>query len=156
MGIRGDSSWNVPEPAFVLYKGEIVGYTISNDMSSRPIEGENPLYLPQAKVYDRCCAIGPPIATPETAGNPQDLHMECAILRDGEEVFHGQASTAQMSRCVSDLADWLQRRNPVPDMTTVLMGTAIVPPLDFTLRPGDVVRITIEKLGTLQNTVVEV
>jgi 2-dehydro-3-deoxy-D-arabinonate dehydratase len=82
--------------------------------------------------------------------------MECAILRDGEEVFHGQASTAQMSRCVSDLADWLQRHNPVPDMTTVLMGTAIVPPLDFTLRPGDVVRITIEKLGTLQNTVVEV
>jgi len=158
VGIRGDSSWNVPEPelAFILYKGEIAGYTIGNDMSSRSIEGENPLYLPQAKVYDRCCAIGPCIATPETVGNPQELRMECAILREDEEVFHGKASTAQMSRCVSDLADWLQRHNPVPDMTTVLTGTAIVPPQDFTLKPGDVVRITIEKLGTLENTVVEV
>jgi 2-dehydro-3-deoxy-D-arabinonate dehydratase len=158
VGIRGDSTWNVPEPelAFILHKGEIAGYTIGNDMSSRSIEGENPLYLPQAKLYDRCCAIGPCIATPETVGNPQELHMECAIFREGEEVFHGKASTAQMSRCVSDLADWLQRHNPVPDMTTVLTGTAIVPPADFTLKPGDVVRITIEKLGTLENTVIEV
>ncbi len=158
VGIRADSSWNVPEPelAFIVYKGQIAGYTIGNDMSSRSIEGENPLYLPQAKVYDRCCAIGPCIASPETVGNPQELNIECRILRSGEEVFRGRASTAQMSRCVSDLADWLQRHNPVPDMTAVLTGTAIVPPEQFTLKVGDVVRITIEKVGTLENTVVQV
>jgi len=158
IGIRTDSTWNVPEPelAFVLYKGEIVGYTIGNDMSSRSIEGENPLYLPQAKVFRHCCAIGPCVVSAQSIGNPHNLAMECRILRNGEQVFRGSASTSQMARKCDDLADWLQRHNPVPDLTVVLTGTAIIPPESFTLKEGDVVQITIEKIGTLENTVVEV
>ncbi len=158
VGIRADSDWNVPEPemAFVLYKGEIIGYTIGNDMSSRSIEGENPLYLPQAKLYDRCCAIGPCFVTPEALGAPDKLGIQCAIVREGEEVFNGETSTSLMSRSFEDLAEWLQRANGVPNMTTVLTGTAIVPPPDFTLQEGDLVAITIEGIGTLENDVVVV
>ena len=158
VGMRGDSQWNVPEPelAFVLFKGNIIGYTIGNDMSSRSIEGENPLYLPQAKVFDRCCAIGPCIATPELIGDPQNLTISSSIFRDGEQVFSGEASTAMMARRCEDLADWLQRHNVIPNMTTVLTGTAIVPPPSFTLHEGDVITITINGIGTLQNDVVAV
>ena len=158
VGIRADSEWNVPEPelAFVLYKGEIIGYTIGNDMSSRSIEGENPLYLPQAKLYDRCCAIGPCFVTPEALGAPDNLGIRCEIVRDGEEVFSGETSTSLMSRSFEDLAAWLQRATAVPNMTTVLTGTAVVPPPDFTLQEGDLVAITIEGIGTLQNDVVVV
>ena len=158
IGIRPDSQWNVPEPelAFVLYKGAIVGYTIGNDVSSRSIEGENPLYLPQAKLYDRCCAIGPSFATLETLPDPHKLSVACGIQRNGEEVFSGQTSTSLMARRCEDLAEWLQRSNVVPNMTTVLTGTAIVPPQDFTLQEGDVVTITVEGLGTLENDVVVV
>lgn len=157
VGIRADSPWNVPEPelAFTLYKGEIVGYTIGNDMSSRAIEGENPLYLAQAKLYDRSCAIGP-CFVPADGIDPQNVTINCRIERDGETVFSGETSTAQMARTCQSLADWLTRHNRVPDMTTVLTGTAIVPPPDFTLEEGDVVSITIEGLGTLENGVVVV
>ena len=158
VGMREDSQWDIPEPelAFVLYKGEIIGYTIGNDMSSRTIEGENPLYLPQAKVFNRCCAIGPCFVTAESIDNPQDLGISCAIIRDGVEVFSGETSTAEMARTCDELADWLQRHNYMPNMTTVLTGTAIVPPPEFTLEEGDVVIITIENIGTLENEVMQV
>ena len=158
VGIRADSNWNVPEPelAFVLYEGEIIGYTIGNDVSSRQIEGENPLYLPQAKVFDRCCAIGPCFASAETVGDAQALAVRCEIERGGEVVFSGETNTAQMARACAELADWLQRHNRVPNMTAVLTGTSIVPPPDFTLEPGDSVRIAIERIGTLVNGVVAV
>lgn len=158
VGIREDSQWDVPEPelAFVLYKGEIIGYTIGNDMSSRTIEGENPLYLPQAKVFNRCCAIGPCFVTAESIGDPQDLGVSCSIFRDGEEVFSGETSTSEMARTCDELADWIQRHNYMPNMTTVLTGTAIVPPPDFTLEEGDIVVMTVEGIGTLENEVIVV
>ena len=158
VGIRGDSQWNVPEPelAFVLYKGQIIGYTIGNDMSSRAIEGENPLYLPQAKIYDRCCAIGPCLATPDSVGDPHDLTVRCSIGRSGTEVFKGETSTSLMARKCDELASWLQRHNVVLNMTAVLTGTAVVPPPDFTLQEGDVVTMSIDNIGTLENDVIVV
>ena len=158
IGIRGDSSWNVPEPeiAFVLFKGEIIAYTVGNDASSRTIEGENPLYLPQAKVYDRCCAIGPCVVTATSLDDPHNLMIRCTIAREGNEVFAAETSTSQMARRCDELADWLMRHNGVPNMTALLTGTAIVPPPDFTLQEGDVVAITIEGIGTLENDVVVV
>ena len=158
VGIREDSSWDVPEPelAFVLYKGAIIGYTIGNDMSSRTIEGENPLYLPQAKVFNRCCAIGPCFVTAESIGNPHNLGVTCSITRDGQEIFSGETSTSEMARTCEELADWFQRHNFAPNMTTVLTGTSIVPPPEITLQEGDVVNITIEGLGELENDVITV
>ena len=158
VGIRADSNWNVPEPelAFVLYGGEVIGYTIGNDMSSRQIEGENPLYLPQAKVYSRCCAIGPSFVTAESIGDPHSLDVSCTITRDGEQVFSGSTNTSQMARTCQELADWLQRHNDVPNMTAVLTGTSIVPPPEFTLQEGDTVTIAIANIGTLVNDVVVV
>ena len=158
IGIRADSTWNVPEPelAFVVYRGAIIGYTVGNDVSSRSIEGENPLYLPQAKVYDRCCAIGPCFVSADSLDDPQNLAIDCVIYRDGEEAFSGGTSTSQMARTCQDLSDWLHRHNVVLDMTTVLTGTPVVPPPEFTLQEGDVVRITIESIGALENDVVVV
>ena len=158
IGIRGDSDWNVPEPelAFVVYKGEIIGYTAGNDVSSRSIEGENPLYLPQAKLYANSCAIGPCFVTADTVGDPHSLDIECAILRDDETLFSGKTSTSGMSRKCDELSDWLHRHNVIPNMTTVLTGTAIVPPPEVTLQEGDVVQITIDKIGLLENDVVVV
>jgi len=158
VGIREDSNWNVPEPelAFVLYGGEIIGYTVGNDMSSRQIEGENPLYLPQAKVFNRCCAIGPCFVTAESIADPHGLDVNCVITRNGAEVFSGSTNTSQMARTCQELADWLQRHNDVPNMTAVLTGTPIVPPPDFTLQEGDSVSITIQGIGTLVNDVMVV
>jgi len=137
----------------VLYNGLIIGYTIGNDMSSRTIEGENPLYLPQAKMYSRCCAIGPAFVTPETVGNPRNLSVEYSILRTAEEIFRGRTSTSLMARTCEELADWLFASNDVPNMTAVLTGTAKVPPPDITLKEDDVVVMTIENIGTLENYV---
>ena len=158
LGIRGDSEWDVPEPelAFVLFEGEIVAYTVGNDMSSRSIEGANPLYLPQAKVYDRSCSIGPCIATPDVVGDSQSLNVELQIERDGEVAFEGSSNTSLMKRDCNYLADWLQRHNPVPNGTTVCTGTGTIPPPEFTLAEGDLVRISIDKIGTLVNPVVQV
>ncbi len=158
VGIRGDSEWNVPEPelAFVTYAGKIVGYTAGNDMSSRTIEGENPLYLPQAKVYDKSAALGPALATPETVGDPQQLAVTLLIERDGKEVFKGEANTSQMKRDCAYLADWLVRHNTVPDGTTAMTGTGTIPPPEFTLAAGDIISVTIEKIGRLTNAVVVV
>ena len=158
VGIREDSNWNVPEPelAFVLYRGDIIGYTIGNDMSSRQIEGDNPLYLPQAKFYDQSCSIGPCFVTTESVNDPQNLGVQCLIVRDTETVFEGTTSTSDMARTCLELADWLQRTNRVPEMTTVLTGTSIVPPPDFSLQPGDNVIITIDEIGTLEKSVIQV
>lgn len=158
IGIRADSDWDVPEPelGLVLYEGETVGYTVGNDVSSRAIEGRNPLYLPQAKVYDRCCAIGPCVATGEAVADPTDLEMSMAITRDGETVFDEATSTAEMVREPDDLVAWLSRHNRLPEVCVLLTGTSLVPPDEFTLAVGDVVAIDIEGIGTLSNTVVEV
>jgi 2-dehydro-3-deoxy-D-arabinonate dehydratase len=158
VGIRGDSEWNVPEPelSFVTYGGKIVGYTCGNDMSSRTIEGENPLYLPQAKVYDKSAALGPALATPETVGDPQKLGVTLVIERGGQVVFRGEANTGEMKRDCEYLVDWLVRHNSIPDGTSVMTGTGTIPPPGFTLAAGDVIHVTIEKIGTLTNTVVVV
>ena len=158
VGIRRDSDWDVPEPelAFVLFGGEIVGYTVGNDMSSRSIEGANPLYLPQAKVYDRSCSIGPCMATPDVVGDAQQLGVSLIIERGGEVAFEGAANTSSMKRDCVYLADWLQRHNRVPNGTTVCTGTGTIPPPDFTLRDDDVVKIGIDGIGTLVNPVMTV
>ena len=158
VGIRSDSTWDVPEPelALVIYDGDIVGFTIGNDMSSRSIEGENPLYLPQAKVYDRCCAVGPYIATPATVGDPHDLDVEMAISRGGETIFEGDTTTAEMIKTCNDLVSHLAKSNQVPKTAVLLTGTALVPNDDFTLRPDDRIDISIEDIGVLTNTVREV
>ena len=158
VGVRADSEWNVPEPELgvVLHRGEVVGYTVGNDVSSRDIEGANPLYLPQAKVYDRCCALGPCVASPETVGDPHDLEMSMTISRDGETVFEGSTSTGEMVRTCEELVDYYTRHNAVPERAVLLTGTSIVPPDEFTLRADDSVEIEIESIGTLENPVVTV
>ena len=155
VGVRGDSEWDVPEPelAVVIHQGEIVGYTVGNDVSSRSIEGENPLYLPQAKVYDRCCSFGPCVASTETVEDPHDLEMTMTITRDGEVVYEDSTNTGEMVRTCEELSSYLQRHNVVPETTVLLTGTALVPESGFTLRPGDVVDIHIEEIGTLTNGV---
>ena len=155
VGIRGDSEWNVPEPelAFVLYRGDIIGYTIGNDVSSQSIEGENPLYLPQAKVFDQCCSIGPCFVSAASVGDVANLGIQCTITREGVEVWRDQTSTSLMTRSCEELADWVQRHNYLPNMSTVLTGTPIVPPPEFTLLEDDVVTITIDGIGALENDV---
>lgn len=158
VGVRTDSEWNVPEPelGIVLYRGSVVGYTIGNDVSSRTIEGANPLYLPQAKVYDRCCAIGPCIASPETVGDPHDLEMSMTITRDGSVLFDETTSTSEMVRTCDELTSYLTRHNTVPDLCVLLTGTSLVPDEEFTLTGGDDVRIEIENVGALSNGVTPV
>lgn len=152
--IRRDSAWNVPEPELALVlasSGAIVGYTIGNDVSSRSIEGENPLYLPQAKVYDGCCALGPVIALNDNRADARAIQM--TIARDGTPVFSGETSTAQMRRTPQELAAYLFRELTFDAGAFLLTGTGIVPPDEFTLQSGDVVSITIAGIGTLENPV---
>lgn len=153
IGIRKDSEWNVPEPelGIVLYDGAIVGYTIGNDVSSRSIEGKNPLYLPQAKVYDKCCALGSCVATPETIDDPHDLTMSMSISRNGTERYNGTTSTSEMVRTCEELVSYYTRHNAPPELSVLLTGTSLVPEDEFTLQQGDVVRIDIEGIGTLSN-----
>jgi 2-dehydro-3-deoxy-D-arabinonate dehydratase len=158
VAIRADARWNVPEPelALVVNQGmELVGFTIGNDMSSRDIEGENPLYLPQAKVYARCCALGPLIALSGTLADPADLKVELLILRAGNTVFSGQTSTRKIVRPYTDLIGYLGRDNLFPDGVVLLTGTGIVPPDNFTLQAGDEVVIVIEGIGELRNPVIQ-
>src|SRR5215203_4446491 len=153
--IRRDSRWNVPEPELALVvtrHGRVVGYTVGNDMSSRDIEGENPLYLPQAKVYDRCCALGPCVLVAEEMLSPStEIKME--IVRGGEKVFEGATTLAQLRRTPESLVEFLFRDNSFPEGCFLLTGTGIVPPDEFTLQSRDEIRITIEHIGTLINTV---
>ena len=153
--IRRDSSWNVPEPELTLFatsNAKIVGYSIGNDMSSRDIEGQNPLYLPQAKTYDGCASLGPCIYVPE---NPLDqpLKIELTIKRQGAIVFQGSISTNRMKRKPQELVDYLFRESSFPNGAFLMTGTGIVPPTNFTLTLCDVVSIEIEKIGILTNPV---
>ncbi len=154
--IRSDAKWNVPEPELTLAinpRGQIIGYTVGNDMSSRDIEGENPLYLPQAKVYDRSSALGPcilvtseflPVATP----------IRIEIERGGNVEFSGATTLAELKRKPVTLDEYLFRENSFPSGAFLMTGTGIVPPDSFTLAPGDRIRITIDPIGTLENIVV--
>jgi 2-dehydro-3-deoxy-D-arabinonate dehydratase len=154
--IRTDSSWQIPEPELGLVlssKGAIVGYTIGNDMSSRDIEGENPLYLPQAKIWKNSCSIGPSIRLAETVEEPYNLDISCRIYRNAELVFEGQANTSQLKRKYDELVSYLIRDNVVFDGTVLLTGTCIVPAEDFTLADGDVIEIEITGIGVLRNPV---
>jgi len=156
IAIRSDATWNVPEPEIGVVLGEdlgIVGYTIGNDVSSRDIEGANPLYLPQAKVFAGACAIGPAVYVPEDWEAPLAIEL---TIRDagGEVLFDGATSTAKMKRTFSELVSWLVRDNPVPPGSVLLTGTGLVPPDDFTLLPGHVVSIHVPEIGTLTNPVV--
>lgn len=155
--IRRDSQWNVPEPELTLVLNsrlKLVGLTIGNDMSSRDIEGENPLYLPQAKCYDACCGLGPWITVGELRA-PLQLGIRLSVRRDGHVVFEGSTSTAQMARSLDELIAWLGRDNSFPDGVFLLTGTGVVPDSDFTLHVADVVEITIDGLGTLVNPIVQ-
>ncbi len=155
--IRRDSTWDVPEPELTLVissSGQIVGYTVGNDVSSRSIEGENPLYLPQAKVFDACCALGPVITLAgENDLDPRDLTIRLSIMRGGSAVFQGETSTARMKRTPDELAAYLFRDQTFPDGVFLMTGTGIVPPDDFTLAAGDAVEITIDGIGRLSNPV---
>ena len=158
VGIRADSGWDVPEAEIGLVlnsAGEVFGYTLGNDMSSRSIEGENPLYLPQAKFYDRACALGPAIV-PSWAIDPGPFAIGLRVLRAGEVTFAGTTSTSAMARGFEDLAGWLFRALSFPAGVVLLTGTGVVPDADFTTRPGDTIEITCEALGTLTNPVVAV
>jgi 2-dehydro-3-deoxy-D-arabinonate dehydratase len=153
--IRRDSQWNVPEPELTLLVspvGRITGYTIGNDMSSRDLEGENPLYLPQAKTYDGCCALGPAILVSREPP-PASTEIRLAIERAGEIVLTGATTLAAMKRCLEELVEFLYRETSFPNGCFLLTGTGIVPPNSFTLLPGDRVEIAIDGIGTLANTV---
>ncbi|OAI47846.1 2-hydroxyhepta-2,4-diene-1,7-dioate isomerase [Planctomycetaceae bacterium SCGC AG-212-F19] len=154
--IRSDSKWNVPEPELALVispRLEIVGYTIGNDMSSRDIEGENPLYLPQAKVYDRSCALGPTVALKADLPPLDRVNIHLTIERKGAKVFEGATRLSEMKRTFEELVGWLGRDNRFPHGAILLTGTGIVPPDDFTLASGDVVTIEITGIGRLVNLV---
>lgn len=156
VAIRSDSTWDVPEPELALVINrhrEIIGYTVGNDMSSRSIEGENPLYLPQAKVYAACAGVGPVIAVASEIADPRALRIELRIEREGAEAFRGETATDQIHRAFEDLVEYLHRGNAFPDGVVLMTGTGIVPPETFTLADGDVVHITIEHIGTLTNPV---
>ncbi len=156
--IRVDATWNVPEPEVTLVLNkrlEIVGLTIGNDMSSRDIEGENPLYLPQAKCYDACAGLGPWILLTEGPIDRNALLISLVIRRGAEVVFEASTSAAEMAREFTDLVGWLGRDNPFPDGAFLMTGTGVVPNSDFTLAAGDWVDITIETIGTLSNPIIQ-
>ncbi|HEV2968747.1 MAG TPA: fumarylacetoacetate hydrolase family protein [Pirellulales bacterium] len=156
--IRRDSRWNVPEPELALVLNsrlQLVGYTVGNDMSSRDIEGENPLYLPQAKTYDACCGLGPWITLVDAMPPSAEIGIRLAVHRADRIVFEGKTDIAQMARSFDDLIGWLGRENSFPDGVLLLTGTGIVPGSDFTLNAGDEVEITIDGIGTLRNPIVE-
>jgi 2-dehydro-3-deoxy-D-arabinonate dehydratase len=153
--IRRDARWSVPEPelALVVSKaGTVEGYTIGDDMSSRDIEGENPLYLPQAKVYDACCGLGPCVLV-SPGGGFLEGSVSLLVRRAGSVVFEGTASLTRLKRKPEELVAWLFRESSFPTGCVLLTGTGIVPPADFTLEPGDEVAITIDGIGTLRNPV---
>jgi 2-dehydro-3-deoxy-D-arabinonate dehydratase len=155
VAIRKDAKWSVPEPELTLLispGGKIIGYTIGNDMSSRDIEGENPLYLPQAKVYNRSCALGPCILVSSTP-LPATTGIRLEILRAGQEAFSGTTTLANLKRDPASLVEYLYRDNIFPNGSFLLTGTGIVPPDAFTLNPGDEIRISIDGIGTLVNFV---
>ena len=159
IGMRADSSWNVPEPELALLvnaSSELVGYTLGNDMSSRSIEGENPLYLPQAKTYQRSCSLGPEVVPAWDVPDPAGLEIRMTITRGGRDVFAGEIGVGAIRRPMSTLVDYLFRALDFPWGVVLLTGTGIVPPDDFTLAADDVVRISADPIGELWNPVMVV
>jgi len=156
ISVRSDSDWTVPEPELSVvlsHDFRILGYTIANDVSARDIEGQNPLYLPQSKIYKNSCAIGPVVTTKDEIRNPRDLRIELRILRKGAQAFRGVTSTSRLKRTIEELIRYLKRNNVLYGWTVFMTGTGIVPPDDFSLKGGDVVEIEIEKIGILRNPV---
>jgi 2-dehydro-3-deoxy-D-arabinonate dehydratase len=156
IGVRADSDWDVPEPELAVVadrRGEIVAYTIGDDVSSRSIEGENPLYLPQAKLYAGSCALGPCLVPVGEVADPAAMEITLSIERDGAELFGDSCSVADMKRSLPELVDWLWRGQELPLGAVLLCGTSIVPPPELTLGPGDRVTIAITGLGRLANPV---
>lgn len=156
--IRADSNWNVPEPELALVLSSrlrLVGFTVGNDMSSRDIEGDNPLYLPQAKCYNQCCGLGPWITLAIGMPSPHEVGIKLVIRRQQKVAFQGKTSVEQMARSYDNLIGWLGRDNSFPNGAFLLTGTGIVPENDFTLLPGDQVDITIDGIGTLSNPIVQ-
>jgi 2-dehydro-3-deoxy-D-arabinonate dehydratase len=159
LGIRADSAWNVPEPELGIvadHTGRLRGFVLGNDMSSRSIEGENPLYLPQAKTYDRSCGIGPCIVPAAAAGDWREFTIKLTVERQGQTAFDQQTRLTSLRRTPAELLDWLNRANSFPNGVVLLTGTGIVPPPDFTLHEHDVVVIRCPGLGTLRNEIVTV
>jgi 2-dehydro-3-deoxy-D-arabinonate dehydratase len=156
--VRADSRWCVPEPELALVISpslELVGFTIGNDVSARDIEGENPLYLPQAKAYDACCALGPAITLATAMPSRADTTIHLEIHRNSSTIWQGSTSVLRMVRAFDELIGWLGRDNRFPDGVILLTGTGIVPPDDFTLEPSDLVKIAIDGIGVLVNPVVQ-
>lgn len=156
--VRRDTAWCVPEPELALVLSpdlRLVGMTVGNDVSARDIEGRNPLYLPQAKVYDACCALGPVVTLVEAMPPANAIAIRIRIEREGHPIFEGATSTARLARRFEELIDWLGRDNRFPDGAFLLTGTGIVPPDEFSLRAGDQVAISIDGIGTLTNSVVQ-
>jgi 2-dehydro-3-deoxy-D-arabinonate dehydratase len=155
IGIRGDSRFTAPEPELAVIlgsRGRIAGYTLANDVSAWDIERENALYLPQSKVYDACCALGPVMITADELTDPYNLEMTCTITRGGGEIFSGKTSTSRLHRKIETLIEYLTRSNRVPLGTVVLTGTGIIVPQEAALAPGDVVTIRVPEVGELVNT----
>jgi 2-dehydro-3-deoxy-D-arabinonate dehydratase len=156
--VRADSQWSVPEPELALVvspEGKLVGFTVGNDMSARDIEGENPLYLPQAKLYNQCCGLGPCILLPEQPLDRPNTKIKLVISRGNQTAFSGETDLGQMKREFEELIEWLVRENELQTGAFLLTGTGIVPPDEFTLKNGDVVSITIDGIGTLTNPIVQ-
>ena len=154
VGIRSDSAWDVPEPELTLAinsEGQVFGATVGNDMSSRSIEGENPLYLPQAKVYSGSASLGPCLLVGSLPGPETEISLR--ISRNGDDAFHGTTTLSQLKRSYKELAGFLFQENAFPDGVLLMTGTGIVPDHPFTLQPGDIIRISISGIGTLENTV---
>ena len=156
IGIRSDSNLTAAEPelAYILgMDGEILGYTLCNDVSAWDIERDNPLYLPQSKVYAGCCALGPMFVTPSEVDDPYNLQLTCTILRDEKELYVGEVNTSQINWKFEQLTEFLMRDNPIPFGTVVTTGTGIIVPNDLPLAAGDIVQIEIDGFGTLSNPV---
>ncbi|WP_010588211.1 fumarylacetoacetate hydrolase family protein [Schlesneria paludicola] len=156
--VRADSGWSVPEPELALVispAGRLVGFTVGNDMSARDIEGENPLYLPQAKVYNGCCGLGPFVLIPEQPLDRTATKIRLTIEREGKTAFTGETDLGQMKREFQELIDWLTRENDLVTGAFLLTGTGIVPPDNFTLLNNDAVSIEITGIGTLSNPIVK-
>lgn len=158
IGIRSDSKWNVPEAelAVILINNEIFGYSIGNDMTSREIEGENPLYLTQAKIYDKSCSIGPCIIDSESINNYKNFIINCNIVRNNKSIYNSSSSVKSMNKSIPNLIKWLKKSNTLPVKSAFLTGTGIIPPPEFTLNENDQISITIDGIGTLNNTVIKV